>query len=278
MGIPDYSTTPASNTTINSIDIDEGMAPSDVNNAFRQLMADVRAGVGNKGSDIASASSIDIGAATGQYVDITGTTTITALGTVAAGTVRVLQFDGALTLTHNATSLILPGGANITTAAGDVAVFVSEGSGNWRCTSYQPASNAISTYREGTFTPTVAGESTAGTPGYTTQSGNYVRIGNLVVCLGRIKLSSFSGPAGALQVGGLPFTIKNSASMLGVNACTVNTYNMGAGRTAMGLQVQPGSTYAYLVACGDNVATETAAATSISTTADIRFTISYIVE
>jgi len=50
-----------------------------------------------------------------------------------------VQFSGALTLTHNATSLILPGGASITTAAGDVAYFVSLGSGNWRCTGYQKA-------------------------------------------------------------------------------------------------------------------------------------------
>lgn len=92
-----------------------------------------------KGADIASATTTDIGAATGNYVVVTGTTTITGLGTVQAGTRRVVEFSGALTLTHNATSLILPGGANITTAAGDCATFVSEGSGNWRCVSYVAA-------------------------------------------------------------------------------------------------------------------------------------------
>jgi len=92
-----------------------------------------------KGTAIASATTTDIGAATGRYVHITGTTTITGLGTKTAGVVRMLTFDGALTLTHNATSLILPGAANITTAAGDTAVFVSEGSGNWRCLAYQRA-------------------------------------------------------------------------------------------------------------------------------------------
>lgn len=95
---------------------------------------------GTRGTAIASASSIDLGAATGSNVHITGTTTITALGTVAAGTERTVIFDGALTLTHNATSLILPSGANITTAANDSARFISEGSGNWRCVSYQKAS------------------------------------------------------------------------------------------------------------------------------------------
>ena len=89
-----------------------------------------------KGNDIASATTTDIGAATGNYVDITGTTTITGLGTIDSGTRRICQFDGILILTHNATSLILPTGANITTAAGDVATFVSLGSGNWKCAGY----------------------------------------------------------------------------------------------------------------------------------------------
>lgn len=95
-----------------------------------------------KGTNIASAATTDIGAATGRFVHITGTTSITSFGTKTAGVERELVFDGALTLTHNATSLILPGAANITTAAGDTAIFVSEGSGNWRCVSYQPAASA----------------------------------------------------------------------------------------------------------------------------------------
>jgi hypothetical protein len=95
-----------------------------------------------KGADIPSATTTDIGASTGNVVDVTGTTTITALGTIQAGAIRFVQFDGILTLTHHATSLILPTGANITTAAGDWAVFQSEGSGNWRCINYSRASGA----------------------------------------------------------------------------------------------------------------------------------------
>jgi hypothetical protein len=89
-----------------------------------------------KGTDIASATTTDIGAATGNYVNVTGTTTITGLGTIAAGTLRLVTFTGILTLTHNATSLILPSNANITTAAGDTGAFVSLGSGNWKCLTY----------------------------------------------------------------------------------------------------------------------------------------------
>jgi hypothetical protein len=89
--------------------------------------------------DVASASTCNIGAAGSNYVRITGTTGITAFDTVASGIKRSVVFADALTLTHNGTSLILPGAANITTVAGDTAEFVSEGSGNWRCLWYRRA-------------------------------------------------------------------------------------------------------------------------------------------
>ncbi|MFN6950993.1 MAG: DUF2793 domain-containing protein [Albidovulum sp.] len=92
--------------------------------------------------DIASATTTDIGAADSNLVRITGTTTITGLGTAAVGTARWVLFSGALTLTHNATSLILPYGASIATGAGSTALFVSEGSGNWRCYWYQASTSA----------------------------------------------------------------------------------------------------------------------------------------
>lgn len=119
----------------------------------------------NKGADIASATTTDIGAATGNFVDVTGTTTITGLGTVKAGTRRIVQFDGSLTLTYNATSLILPGNANIVTQAGDIAEFVSLGSGNWICAKYtpslyNPASGRIVQVVEATPYATWAGFST----------------------------------------------------------------------------------------------------------------------
>lgn len=97
---------------------------------------------------IASATTTDIGAVAANRVAISGTTTITSFGTTA-NVVRLVRFTGALTLTYNATTLILPGAANITTAAGDTAIFSSDGSGNWRCLSYTKGTIApatVSTY------------------------------------------------------------------------------------------------------------------------------------
>ena len=91
-----------------------------------------------QGSDVASASTVNLSTATGNYVHITGTTTITAI-TLAQGYQRIVEFTGILILTNGA-NLILPGGANITTAAGDTAVFIGEASSVVRCVSYIKAS------------------------------------------------------------------------------------------------------------------------------------------
>ena len=92
-----------------------------------------------KGSDLASASSLNVGNAdAGNYFHVTGTTGITAITARNAGNVICLRFAGALTITHNSTSLILANGTSRTTAANDIMYFVSEGSGNWRCISSFP--------------------------------------------------------------------------------------------------------------------------------------------
>lgn len=89
--------------------------------------------------DVASAATTAIGGAASNYVRITGTTTITGLGTVASGVYRDVVFAGALILTHSAALLLPNNGNNITTATNDRAGFVSDGSGNWTCLWYQRA-------------------------------------------------------------------------------------------------------------------------------------------
>lgn len=81
-----------------------------------------------------------IGAAAGNYLEITGSGVIIAgFDTAPAGASRMLVFDAINTLSQNATSLILPNAASKTTAAGDIAQFRSEGGGNWRMVDYQYA-------------------------------------------------------------------------------------------------------------------------------------------
>lgn len=107
---------------------------------------------------IASAGTVNIGAAAANSILITGTTTITAFDNVAAGRRRSVTFAAALTLTHNGTSLILPGGANITTAANDTAEFLSLGSGNWLCLQYKRQLGGVGRTDSGATVTIVTGD------------------------------------------------------------------------------------------------------------------------
>jgi hypothetical protein len=92
-------------------------------------------------ASIASATTTDLGSVGSNNVLINGTTTINSFGTSAtlANPIYFIQFGGILTLTYNATSMILPGAANITTAAGDSAlVEFTNIAGYWRMIAYFP--------------------------------------------------------------------------------------------------------------------------------------------
>lgn len=104
-----------------------------------------------KGADIASAATVNLSTATGNTVTITGTTGISAV-TMTSGQVMDVVFSAALTLTHHATNNNLPGGANITTAAGDRARYYYDGTTVY-CMSYARASGFFASQA----TETVAG-------------------------------------------------------------------------------------------------------------------------
>jgi len=153
-----WSSTAASNLPANSA----AVGPNTLADNQRVIQSVVRAALAGDGT-IASATTTDLSTVNDGDITVTGTTTITGLGTLTAGIKKVLTFSGVLTLTHNATSLILPGAANITTAAGDVAIMRSLGSGNWKCVAFQPAAgnakvgaNADITSMTGLTAPTVA--------------------------------------------------------------------------------------------------------------------------
>lgn len=155
---------------------------------------------------IASATTTDIGSVRNPATTITGTAAITSFGTTALpGSIKLLTFSGALTLTNNGTSLILPnGGNNVTTAAGDTAIAVALGGGNWRVVNYQSASgNALAAgsaftgavFFDGVISPTVAGNTNNWNPsGLST--ANVVR----VTCSGAFSVTGIVAPATDGQV------------------------------------------------------------------------------
>lgn len=146
-----YRRNAANNAWINEGPVDSLVSAASVSEVLvgtetgKAVTPDSLAGLWQRGTDIASATTLSLPATGGGVFNITGTTTINGISTGYGGRSVKLRFASGLTLTHNATSFILPGGANIQVAAGDVAEFVNEaaadGNGsNWRCFNYMPAS------------------------------------------------------------------------------------------------------------------------------------------
>jgi hypothetical protein len=129
---------------ISAASVTEVLTGTDTSKA---VTPDALAAIWQRGTDIASSGTLSLPAGGGRVFNITGTTTINGISTAQGGRMVMLRFAGALTLTHNATSFILPGAANITTVAGDTGVWVNEAAqdasgSNWRCFSYQRASGS----------------------------------------------------------------------------------------------------------------------------------------
>ena len=83
-----------------------------------------------KGSDVTAADPLVLGA--GNIFDIVGATTFAAITGIGVGTIIILHFDAALTITASTADLVLPGGEDIVTFAGYEIMFYEYASGDWR--------------------------------------------------------------------------------------------------------------------------------------------------
>lgn len=95
--LSEYSATAASNTDINSINIDEGMSPSNVNNAIRELMAQLK----NMEDGTDAVTGIKSG-----NIQITG------------NTISATDTDGNLTISANGTGSVIAGGFTLPASDG----------------------------------------------------------------------------------------------------------------------------------------------------------------
>lgn len=86
---------------------------------------------GRQGASVAASSTLAV-PTDGDVLDVSGTTTISAVATAAAGYRFRARFTGTgLNITHNGTSLISPWGVDYRTVANELIEFTSLGSGNW---------------------------------------------------------------------------------------------------------------------------------------------------
>lgn len=163
---------------------------------------------------IASAATTSIAAQASKNILISGTTGITSFGNSGRiGNLYDVRFTGALNITHNATSLILPRGKNITTAAGDTALVEDLGSNNWRVRRFDRA-NKVESYIKlnGTGTPAAISSSNVSsitdngvgdyTINFTTAFPNadYIMSGTANFTAGNAWVGIFSQTASSIRV------------------------------------------------------------------------------
>ena len=196
-----WSSTSSSNLPANSASV----GPNTLADNQRTIQAVVRAALAGDGT-IASAATTDLSTVNDGDITVTGTTTITGFGTLTAGIKKILTFSGALTLTHNATSLILPGAANITTAAGDVAIMRSLGSGNWKCISFTRAASLPTTSAD-IQVQAVTAFTTGGTATAFTLTPTPASAANTTNQRFRVTFNAAAGATPTLSISGL--TAKN---------------------------------------------------------------------
>ena len=103
-------------------------------------------------------------------------------------------------------------------------------------------------YEEGTFTPTLTGASTAGTTTYTTQQGNYTKIGDTVHVWIYISATAATG-TGAIRIGGLPFT--QNANVNSTFPVMTSDFNWSAGSYLSGFFFPSTTTFRVFGAADD---------------------------
>jgi hypothetical protein len=183
-------------------------------------------------ADIASASTTDIGAQNTNFLRVTGNTTITSFGANFKGP-RFLVFEGAVTLTNSST-LVLPGGANITTSAGDVLIVIPGATlgtaDKWIVAAYQASTGYLKSTN-----PSYTGTLTGGTGVVNLGSGQIYKDTSGNVGIGEttplyrlhIKMPSSGVGAGFRYTGatnnpGLFFSVDESTSISTINATGTN--------------------------------------------------------
>lgn len=135
---------------------------------------------------------------------------------------------------------------------------------------------------EDTYTPVLAGDTTAGVNTYSTQEGRYYRIGRLVWVSVRLILTA-KGTAGNAMVGNiyvsLPITSRNIANIFpGGDIGLYSNIDFSAGRSQLVARVSANSTILYLSEGGDNVANANIQPAQIADTTQIVVSVVYLAE
>lgn len=128
-------------------------------------------------------------------------------------------------------------GRTITGTSNQVAVANGDGiSGNptisltstiYTNISFDSGSNTLANYATGTFSPTITNTGSAPTLTYSTQIGRYTRIGNRILGIVNVVLTSYAAGTGNTQLANLPFTSQSTTNNININPIILGTVTFG---------------------------------------------------
>tara|TARA_R100000008_G_C3573707_1_gene163854 strand:- start:552 stop:1520 length:969 start_codon:yes stop_codon:yes gene_type:complete len=128
-------------------------------------------------------------------------------------------------------TLVLQSDHDVKIGGGDL-LFGTAGKGVVLGVTSNTDGNTLDDYEEGTWTPSISFNS--GTTGiaYTTQSGHYTKVGNLVTCIFEIQLSNKGSSSGYMRIHGLPFAVVRRGAF---NLGYYDTFNSSVTEPLIGL-------------------------------------------
>ena len=138
------------------------------------------------------------------------------------GTVKILVKEDA-EVSNSAVESVTFTKDGISIPSGNGIDFQNTGVGN----STTATSHLLDDYEEGTFTPGLRGDDTAGSPTYSRNQGAYVKVGRLVTCFAYIAITNKGGMVGDINITGLPFNVADILPNTGVDGGGLLHYYAG---------------------------------------------------
>jgi hypothetical protein len=179
----------------------------------------------------------------------TGTAPFTVASTTVVANLNVSQLLGSTWAAPGTIGSGTPSTGAFTTLNASGLITASSG------VKFASGTGTLNYYEEGTWTPTLIGSSVAGTQTYVVQNGRYTRVGSKVYVEFYVEISAKGGTmAGDVEIGGLPFTVKNVANYYPTaNVGVYQGWTLAAGRTQLIGRGVPNTTTIYFYSVGSAV-------------------------
>jgi len=188
-----------------------------------------------------------------------------------------LTFPNSSTQTAAGATLATPSFTSTIGVGGTAAANTGAGVSFPATQSASSDANTLDDYEEGTWTPTLTASSSNPTVSYSTQTGSYTKVGNMVTLFGRLQTSAVSGGSGTALIGGLPFAVNSTGYRNGGAVGYVSNVTLSSGNTQFGLSADVGASNIRFVQSASGTGANVILIGGINAGLDTVFTYTYSV-